>query len=206
MRLLVILVALLFSSCSKDATPQKINVLCGVDSDFAQGRGFVSFAINGRKLGASEISVSTYEVTDKGCVIVPHDATGNLKVKSGNYSVVASVEKFKNRLLDKYEMVEVGTEEDSQYIYCGETSEEQYLKFLFPSQVKSGAFYEDIDSKRTPIQLNDLACAKIPKKPGKIVLDENVSTYILNPQNIRIIDKIEPKITGFNNVCQKLYN
>lgn len=203
----ILVLAIFISSCSSQPRmPIEANMHCGVDSESLHGFGLVSFSIDGEKLSKSEIKVSPYEVTSEGCALIPPDASEHIKVKSKEYSAVKSVADLKGRLTKNLELIKVDENSEYSYLYCGEIDEQgsATLKFVQPDDLGENPYFIDTDKNVTQIELSSLNCAKIPKKPGKVVLAKGAEVYLKDPENFNLIEKYQEKIVGFDAVCHKL--
>ena len=203
----ILLATLIFiQGCSQNRLPIESNIYCGVDVKELDGYGLVSFSVNGTKLGKSEIKVFPYHLTNEGCALIPPDASDYIKVKHKNYAAIKDVKELKGKLTKNFELIKVDEDSDHSYLYCGENEEQGFatIKFTHPDDLGEEPYFLDTDNNETKLEVSSLNCAKIPKKPGKIVINDGLEVFLKNPESFNLVDKAEQQIIGFDKVCRKL--
>lgn len=177
---------------------------CGLDSRILEHNRVVFIEKEKTRLFREEFTAFPYQVSSKGCVIIPEASVQDLVVRSEDHGKSVDVKTLKTGFAKEPIRLEKFQDNFDVWSYCGEklNDHEAFLKFENPHDIKQNAIYFDQFGEEHPLKLNDRFCAKIPALPGRVMNGQETYSTLFQVDLVTFVGKDPRQEGNFLSICQ----
>ena len=199
---------LFFSACSHvETNPKVLKLECELDSSILDHSNVITVSKEGHRLFKGDMEVEyPYQVSSRGCIIIPKNSDYDLVIKSDKHGKRLKVKNIPEGFnLNFVELDEFQTNFQI-FSYCGfEPQDSNMVVKILDShnlpheEVTYETKYGDFHTAK----VNNQGCIEVPKIPGRILANDKTYITLRRVNDFITVEKEKSNFDNFLTVCKR---